>query len=190
MSLTKEKIVSNTKRYLEAAKKYNAFTRELEDILGADLIKAPASTMTKLHCAYEGGLIDHTLRVMKHAHYINKNNFSDKHRVDENSLFKVVLLHQIGKVNLYIPETSKWHIENQGRMYNFNENITSMRVGERSAYYALKSGVELNDEEFIAIVNHDKTDDVQSEWHNSKIGDILKISIKLAIIEEKLIENE
>ena len=64
-----------------------------------------------------------------------------------------------------------------------------MRVGERSAFYTLSSGVELNDEEFAAILNHDKVDDAQSEWHNSTIGDVLKVAIKLAINEEKFLAN-
>lgn len=47
-------------------------TPELETLLGGDFIKAPASTMLKLHNAFEGGLVDHILRVMKHAYNINE----------------------------------------------------------------------------------------------------------------------
>jgi len=75
MELTKEKIVKNTKRYLEAARKHGAMTEELENLLGEDLIKAPESSFEHLNNAFEGGLIDHTLRVMKHAYKINENNF-------------------------------------------------------------------------------------------------------------------
>ena len=60
-----------------------------------------------------------------------------------------------------------------------------MSVGERSVYYAVSSGVKLTDDEYIAIINHDKSDNLQSEWHNSIVGDILKCAIRLAIIEEK-----
>ena len=187
MELTKEKIVKNTKRYLEAAKKHGAITDELANFLGEDLIKAPASSFEHLHNAFEGGLIDHTLRVMKHAYKINENNLIDKLSIKEDSLFKVVLLHGIGKVKLYTPETDAWQRDKRGKFYNFNNDLTSMRVGERSVYYALNYGVKLTDEEFAAIVNYDKIDDAQSEWHNTTLGDVLKIAIRLAIMEEKFL---
>ena len=187
MELTKEKIVKNTKRYLEAARKHGAINEALENLLGEDLIKAPESSFEHLNNAFEGGLIDHTLRVMKHAYKINENNLTDGLKIKEDSLFKVVLLHGIGKVKLYIPEKDAWQREKRGKFYDFNNDLVSMKVGERSAYYALSCGIKLTDEEFAAIVNYDKVDDVQSEWYNSTLGDVLKIAIKLAIIEEKFL---
>lgn len=190
MSLKKSKIVSNTKKYVETAKEYGFLTPELEDFLGSEFIEAPASTLVKLHNAFEGGLIDHTLRVMKHGYLINKNNLIDELKVDEVSLFKIILLHSIGKAKMYVPETSDWHRTNQGKMYKFNEDLVSMRVGERSAYYALSNGVELTEEEYASIINFDKTDDSQSEWHNTTGGDVLKMAVKLAIMEEKKIAEK
>ena len=187
MALTEKKIVSNITKYIETATKYEFLTPELEKLLGenAALMSAPASTKLSLHNAFKGGLVDHILRVMKHAYHINKNNLPDTMKITDESLFKVVLLHQIGKVNLYVPQTNQWYIDKQGKTYEFNEELTSMRVGERSIFYALSSGVELTDEEFAAILHHDKVDDLQSEWYNTTLGDVLKISIRLAIMEEK-----
>lgn len=186
MELTKEQIVKNTKKYLSTAKKYDFLTEELQNFLGEELIKAPASTMIKLHNAFEGGLIDHILRVMKKAYHLNENLLPEM-QIPIESLVKVVYVYQLGKVKLYIPNKSQWHKENQGKMYEFNENLVSMRIGERSAYYALNFGVKLSDDEYAAIVNHDKIDDAQSEWHNNTLGDILKMASKLAIIEEKFL---
>ena len=185
MSLTKEQVIANTKRYLDTAKgeKYGFMTPELETLLGEDFIKAPASTALKLHNAFEGGLIAHVIRVMGHAYTIN-NGMIDTLKVPMKSLIKVVYLHSIGKSKLYLPQTNQWFIDKRGEMYEFNEDLTSMRVGERSALYALSSGVTLTDDEYVAIVNHDKSDDLASEWHNSVVGDILKCAIRLAIIEE------
>jgi hypothetical protein len=187
MSLKKEKIVANTKKYIDTARKYGFLTPELEDLLGIDFISAPATTKLDSYNAFEGGLVDHILRIMKHAYHINKNNLIDGMKIDETSLFKVVLLHQIGKIKLFTPNKSKWHRDNLGKMYEFNNDLPSMKVGERSAYYALISGVKLSEEEFGAIVNYDKFDDKQSELHNSTLGDVLKIAGKLAIIEDKFL---
>jgi len=183
--MTKEKIISNTKKYLKTAEKYGATSEELQLFLGEDLIKAPASSFLHLHNAFEGGLVDHLLRVTKHMFLINENNFSDDLKVSEASLFKVGLLHGIGKAKLYLPETDAWWRKNRGRMYIFNDELASMDIGERSVYYALSNGIELSDEECSAILNYDKLDDSKAEWHNTTVGDLLKLAVRIAILEEK-----
>jgi len=185
MSLTREKIVANTKKYIDTAKKHGFLTPELETLLGVDIIKAPATTKLDSYNAFEGGLVDHILRVMEKAYYINKYCVCEKDKVNIDSLIKVVYLHQIGKIKLFIPNESKWHRDNLGQMYGFNNDLVSMRVGERSAYYALSCGIKFTEEEFGAVVNYDKLDDKQSEHYNSTLGDVLKIAGKLAVMEAK-----
>jgi hypothetical protein len=70
-------------------------------------------------------------------------------------------------------------------MYEFNDEISSMRVGERSIYYAMSHGVTLTEEEYSAILNFDKTDDKMAEYHNSTIGDLLKTAALFAVKHEK-----
>lgn len=180
MSLDQAKIVANTKKYFETATKNGFMNDELMAFLGEEFIKAPASSMLEYHNAFEGGLIDHLLRVASYAVRIN-NSLPEDEKVDQTSLLKVCLLHGIGKAKLYIPCTSEWHRKNQGKMYEFNEDIVSMRVGERSAYYALSHGVKLSEEEFIAITFFDKVDDRMSDYHNSMVGELLKMGSVLAI---------
>jgi hypothetical protein len=191
MSITKEKAIKNAKKYFDTAKAKGDFiTEELINFLGEDFIGAPASTTTDLNNAFEGGLIDHLLRVTKYAILLNKNVLptADKnenfHTLDENSLFKVCLLHGIGKAKLYQVKDSAWHNE-RGIMYDFNNDLKSMSVGERSVFYATSNGVSLTEDEYQAILNHDKSDSKQAEWHSESLGNILKMAIKLAIMEEK-----
>jgi HD superfamily phosphodiesterase len=184
MPLEQEKIVANTKKYFDTATKLGFMNEELMKFLGEAFIKAPASTMTDLHNAFEGGLIDHLLRVASYAVKFN-NALPDDEKVDQTSLLKVSLLHQIGKANLYKPCESEWHRKNQGKMYEFNDEISSMRVGERSIYYAMSHGVTLTEEEYSAILNFDKTDDKMVEYHNSTIGDLLKTAALFAVKHEK-----
>lgn len=180
MSLEKEKIVSNTKKYFETATKLGFMNEELMSFLGEAFITAPASTMSSFHNAFEGGLIDHLLKVATYAVNIN-NSLPEGEKVNQTSLLKVCFLHQIGKANLYLPCTSDWHRKNQGKMYEFNEELTSMRVGERSIYYALSYGISFTEEEYVAILNFDKVDDKMSEYHNSMLGELLKMGSTLAI---------
>ena len=186
----KDKILKNKQTFLEKNESYGILNKELLDYLGEDLLTAPASTMTSLHNAFPGGLIDHVLKTTKYA--IGINNLLPKSlSVDTNSIVKVCFLHQIGKTFLYKWCESEWHRNNQGKMYDFNEDITSMKVGERSVYYAMKYGVKLNEEEYQAIVNYDKSDDdKQSKWYGTTLSTILKQANELAIIEEKKTIND
>lgn len=181
--LKPEIIAKNTRKYYKTATENGFMNDELIAFLGEDFIKAPATTMRDLNNAFEGGLIDHLLKVTRYAVGINELHQTNK--VDKTSLLKVCLLHQIGKAKAYTPCTSDWHIKNQGKMYEFND-LLSMRVGERSAYYAMSHGITLSEEEFQAIVNHDKDDsDKQAKYHNSWLGELLKIATIMAVAEEK-----
>lgn len=184
MALAQTKIVENTKKYFDTATKNGFMTDELTSFLGASFIKAPASSMESYNNAFEGGLIDHLLRVAAYAVKIN-NSLPDNEKVDQASLLKVCFLHQIGKTNLYVPCTSEWHRKNQGKMYEFNKDVISMRVGERSVYYALSNGIKMTEEECAAIIFYDKTDDKMSEYHNSMLGELLKMGNTLAIKHEQ-----
>ena len=184
MSLKHEQILKNTKKYFQTTQELGVMNDELMAFLGETFIKAPASTMKSLHNAFEGGLIDHLLTVAKYAVNFN-NSLPENERVDQKTLVRVCLLHQIGKANLYVPCTSEWHIANQGKMYEFNQDIVSMRVGERSLYYLMSHGIKLTEEEFAAIIMFDKTDDKMAEYHNSTLGELLKVASTFAIKSEK-----
>ena len=182
-TMTEEKVLKNTKKYFETAEKYGFMNDTLMEALGKEFIAAPASTRTDLHNAFEGGLIAHLLLTTKYAISLN-GILPEALQVDTKSLIKVSLLHQIGKANLYLAE-DKWH-QDRGMMYKFNNDLTSMSVGERSAYLATSNGVELTEEEFQAIINHDKDDsDKQAKFFTSNLGVILRQANELAILEEK-----
>ena len=185
----KDSILKNKQTFLEKNELYGILSDELVNYLGEDLFTAPASTMKSLHNAFPGGLIDHILKITKYAIGINRL-LPKGMDVDAQSIVKVCFLHQIGKTYLYKWCESEWHRNNQGKMYEFNEELTSMRVGERSVYYAMKYGVSLNEEEYQSIVNYDKSeDDKQSKWYGSTLSTILKQANDLAIIEEKIYNN-
>jgi hypothetical protein len=186
----KEKINKNNQTFIEKNELYGILSKELLEYLGEDLLTAPASTMKSLHNAFPGGLIDHILKTTKYAIGINKL-LPTGMDVEAQSIVKVCFLHQIGKTFLYKWCESEWHRNNQGKMYEFNEELTSMKIGERSVYYAMKYGVKLSEEEYQAIVNYDKPeDDKQSKWYGSTLSTILKQANELAIIEEKNNYNE
>jgi len=186
--LKTEQIVKNTKKYFQTTQDHGIMNDELMAFLGENFIKSPATAMKDQYNAFEGGLIDHLLNVTKYAVIFN-NALPETDRVDQKSLIRVCLLHQIGKAHLYFPCTSEWHKNNQGKMYEFNNTQVAMRVSERSVYYAVNYGIKLSDEEFSAILMFDKTDDKMAEFHNSTLGDLLKTASLFAIKNEKKRNN-
>jgi hypothetical protein len=186
----KERIEKNKKKFHSTNEKYNIFTPKLLEYLGDAFIIAPASTMKSLHNAFPGGLMDHIILTTKYAVELNLT-LPERLRVSNESLIKVCFLHQIGKTFIYKMCESEWHRTNQGKMYEFKDDMVSMRVGERSAYYALTYGVELSEEEYQSIINYDKPeDDKQAKWHSSTLATLLKQANELAIIEGKNSNNE
>jgi len=191
MSLSEEKIRKNFEKFYKTCEKYGFINENLMDFLGASFIEAPASTSTKTYNAFKGGLIDHVLRVTKYAVTLNES-LPEEMQVDKNSLVKVCCLHQIGKVHLFTDNPSQWHKDNLGKMYEFNNDLTSMTVGERSAFYCMKYDIKLTDEEFQAIVNYSKIDenDKQSKWYTATTGKLLRIANEMAIMESKFKYDE
>jgi hypothetical protein len=181
--ISNETIAKNARKFFKVATEKGFMNDELMTFLGSNFIEAPATTMKDMNNAFKGGLIDHILKVTTYA--IGLNDLHKTNKVDATSILKVCFLHQIGKAHSYVPNPSQWHVEKQGKIYEFTDQL-SMRVGERSAFYALSHGITLTEEEYQAIVNHDKDDsDKQSKYHNSWLGDLLKIATVMAIAEEK-----
>lgn len=181
--------MNNEQTYKNAYAKYAVGNDQLLSNLGSELFNSPASTMTSLHNAFEGGLVDHLLRVAKFAVKINTSVTPEEMRQDLNSVIRVALLSEIGKVGLYKPCESEWHKKNQGKMYEFVENKVSMRVGQKSIYYINQAGIKLLENEFQAILGHDTPTDDMMKWHAETLTVILRQAIEWAIIEEKF-ENK
>ena len=181
----KDKIIKNREKFEKTNGMYNIVTEELLKFLGEDFFTAPASNMKSLYNAFPGGLLDHIIKVTKYAISVNET-LPTELRVDKESIIKVCFLHQIGKTFLFNFCDSEWHRNNLGKMYDFNEELISMKVGERSSYYCLKYGVVLSEEEYQSIINFDKPDDdKQSKWYGTTLSTILRISNDLSIIECK-----
>ena len=183
IQLTREQIEKNKAIFLAINDSHKIFPQSLLDFLGENLFIDPASTSTSLHNACVGGLLDDILTVAKYANSIN--NFLPPHlQQPAISVHKVSLLSGIGKVFTYIPNSQEYQVKN-GKIYEFAKVVTAMRVGERSAYYALQY-MELTPEEYQALINFDKQEeDTQVKWYGSSLTTILKMAAELAVLDEK-----
>ena len=88
-------------------------------------------------------------------------------------------------IELFTILDSDWH-NKRGIMYEFNNNLPSMRVSERSIQMCMEAGVGLTPDEFRGILNFDKEDsDKQSKYHNSTVGVLLRSAVALTNQEEQ-----
>jgi hypothetical protein len=181
-----EKLERNKKKFKEVNEEYKIFSGELEAFLGENFYISPASPSTDLYGCYPGGLLDHLIKVCKYCLLLN-DLLPEKIRTKKEKLIKISFLSQIGKVFLFKENPSEWHRLNQGKLYVYNDvSGVSLRIGERSVYYAINNGIRLEEDEYQAILNIDKDgDDKMAKWYSSIISQILKQGFELALIEEK-----
>ena len=183
--LSAEHLEKNKQKFLEVNSNYGIFTEELSQFLGDNFYTAPASTNLDMYGCFPGGLLNHLLKACKYAVKVNES-LPDTMRVPTGTIIRCIMLSQIGKVYLFQPNPSEWHRKNLGKMYEFVEDLVSMRVGERSVYYATSNGVKLTEEEYQSILNVDKNpDDLMAKYHSTVLSNIVRHGFEIAILEEK-----
>ena len=96
-TLSKENFDKNLDKFKEIQEKYKPFTEELLEYLTENgFFSCPATTTLTLYNCFEGGLIDHILRVGKYATQLNKLLPVDLQQ-EISSIIKVVFNHSIFK---------------------------------------------------------------------------------------------
>lgn len=126
---------------------------KLLDDLSERLLMCPSSPRTDQPGCFPGGLIDHALRVTATMRTLDKAHGSG---LETNSIIKVGLLHELGKVGdlklrYFVEQDSSWHREKLGQLYKFNESLNKMSVSHRTLWLLQHYGVVLSNDEWLAI---------------------------------------
>lgn len=158
---------------------------ELKDRLAA----APASTKLDYVGAYPGGLVEHSINVLRIAKDLNKVFAAN---IQSDSLIITSLFHDIGKVgdeknDFYIEQPSDWHRNKLGMMYDFNEEVGRIPVSQRSLWWLNNSGCPLSAEEISAISSlHHVGQMWSSELYESPmLSVILQTAVRVACMKGK-----
>jgi hypothetical protein len=184
VQLTQAQIQKNKDIFLLLNKKYQLLPDTLVTFLGEDFFHAPATTMTTMHNACDGGLLDYLLKVAEYAKKIN-DTLPASLQQPALSVYRVAFLTGIGKTFMFIPNSNEWSRKN-GKIYEFAPGVSAMSAGERSALYALRYGMDLSDDEYQAIINSDKSEEEpQVKWFGSSLTTILRQAIEWAIMDLK-----
>lgn len=125
---------------------------KLVDSIEESLIMAPASTRTEYQGAFPGGLVDHSIKVVKTMVALNKAYESN---LTADEIVLTGLFHDIGKVgngkeDYYLPKNSDWH-RKQGINFEVNPDLIAMPVHQRSLFLLQKFEVNLTENEHYAI---------------------------------------
>ena len=180
MELSKEILVSNFSKYKKRLITYVG-EQEAESIieeLGGDdaVMNATYANTDNTGLAYEGSFTETVIALTVYAIKIN-DLLPEEKQVSKESIAKVALLSQIGKVLLFKPQTNDWRRKNLGENYTYAELDGAIRVGERSILIAMNSGVKFTEFEFEAMRIMDKQNenaDNYSKYFSGTLSMVIK----------------
>ena len=180
MELSKEILVSNFSKYKKRLITYVG-EQEAESIieeLGGDdaVMNATYANMDNTGLAYDGSFTETVIALTVYAIKIN-DLLPEEKQVSKESIAKVALLSQIGKVLLFKPQTNDWRRKNLGENYSYAELDGAIRVGERSILIAMNSGVKFTEFEFEAMRIMDKQNenaDNYSKYFSGTLSMVIK----------------
>lgn len=181
--LTEQQILDNWTRFKDVVE--NTFTGDrkssllkLLDHFSERMMLAPASSKEHYHCAHPGGYMEHVLNVydisLDMAEIWKKYSSHIDYTPEELTL--VVLFHDLGKIgdlteDFYFPQDNDWRRNNLGEIYKVNPNVTNMNNADRSLYMLQHFGVQLTQNEWIAIKIHEGLFDEGNEHYLKTASD-------------------
>jgi len=139
----------------------DALNKMYDDLGEERVVMAPASSFEFFHNAIPGGYVDHILRVYEYA--VDTYELWKKHGLSVNTfsieeLIFAAIHHDLGKLGLpgenrehYVYNDSKWHRENQGKMYKNNPNVPNMPVTDKGFFLLNHYQIPITENEWIGI---------------------------------------
>jgi len=126
-----------------------------EYLLKSDFFVAPAST--RYHCAFEGGLCEHSINTYKRLLYFVQKEYGEnwENHFSHETVAICGLLHDLCKIDFYkvdyrnVKENGEW----VKRPYYARDEVLPFGHGEKSVYIA-NSFIRLTREEAMAINWH------------------------------------
>jgi hypothetical protein len=169
MSLQLEQIAENWKTYRE---RVDMWFPERADVLNTmydaledRMMIMPASSIDHYHNAFDGGYVDHVLRVMDCASTLYSTWGELGASLDgftKEELMFAAMHHDLGKVGfphtggeIYVPNESEWHRKNQGKIYTHNSNNPFTMVPDLGLWILQKFNVSVTWNEYQGIRIHD-----------------------------------
>ncbi len=161
--VSEEQIVQNWEKFrgllLQTGEHRAQQLEHMLDYFGDRLIMCPASTRVEYHNCFVGGLIDHSLRVLKNCTRMMKVAPDVYSNIPEESVVFAALLHDLGKVGdleneRYIPQTNNYYRE-RGNLFEINHKAPFSTVPHMSVWLLQHFDVKTTWDEWAAILLND-----------------------------------
>jgi len=161
--LSEEQIVANWEKFcgllLQTGEHRTEQIQVLLDYFGDRLVMTPASSRTEYHNCFVGGLVDHSLRVLKMCTRLMKVMPDLYKNIPEESIVFAALLHDLGKVgNLehdrYIAQTNDYY-RNKGNLYEMNHKMDYSTVAHSGLFLIQHFDIKTTWGEWTAILLND-----------------------------------
>lgn len=162
MQLTPEQIQENYERFRSLVMKTGdhrvAALEKFFDHFEERLALCPASAKTHFHNCFPGGLVEHSLRVLKNCNRLVQV-YKGEVEINQQEMIFSCLMHDIGKLGdidneRYVPQTSDWHAK-QGNLYEYNPKMTFITTPHMGIFILQHFGVTLTANEFKSILLND-----------------------------------
>lgn len=159
-------------------------TIHLRDLLGDKLKNATFAMNNSTTLCGDGTFIETILKTLTPFAVQLNNMFPENMRVNQNTLVKVCLLHQIAKAVRIIPNDNKWEVEKRGLLYSYDKSQPSIRTGLHSLVIAQNCGINFTTEEAEAMTVNDRDlTDEQSRWHSSLLSSIVRQASEMTYLK-------
>jgi hypothetical protein len=167
IKLTEDQIQNNLTKFYGFITDYISEPRcgellKMYNELEITLATSPASAKKDYHNCFAGGYVEHVNRVVESALVLDRvwDKFGQTKNYTIEELVFSAISHDLGKLGtneqpFYIPNTSQWHIDNQGAYYKYNDKVTHMRHSDRSLYTLQQFRIAMSENEYLAIKLHD-----------------------------------
>ena len=150
---------------------------------------APASGTAHFHNCFIGGYVEHVLHITKISRRLFEmfKEFGAHIDYTEEEVIFAALHHDLGKVgdlenDYYVPNDSKWHIENQGKYYKRGKELNFMTVTDRAIYLLNHFGVTMSENEYLALRLTDGMYEEANKTYLMQYLDENKIKSNLSIL--------
>ena len=178
-----EKFVKILLRVKDRESQLNSFLDKYSDVIAT----APGHDRSERSSSVPGGMVARCLSVLGNARQLVTTGAFNDSNLSMDSIIITCLLHDIGRIGdnrgvYYIEQISQWH-KDKGINYTYNPNIRRMTHAHRGLYLLQQEGVQLAQDEWIAILTHSGSTYEENKFYSGyepSLAVLLQTSIKLA----------
>lgn len=153
-----DEVVSNYEKFKELSYNCGKDKDSLDKFyseLGERLMYCPASSRVDFHNAFVGGLVEHSLRVLRIALKINNDNF----KLPKGEVIFAALMHDIGKLGdpqheRYLPQRDTYWFK-RGNVYEVNKDLPFATTSHGGLFLMQHYNIALTFGEFMGILLND-----------------------------------